>query len=249
MARLNSFYLEPERWEPPYVLDGPEAKHLLKVLRGKPGTQIRLFDGQGRSGLFVIKETTKHQATLELVEDRRTSAPDGRLTLAIGWNKTSRRAWILEKAVELQAQDIVFWQAVFSQGKVPASPKDSWSERFVAAAKQCGNVWLPRLATIPQGIPGLLELAEEHDNNIVLYEGEGEANRLFTPPPPEQKTLLVIGPEGGFSPLEVDALVQAGFQTAGLGQSILRWETAALLALGMVYIERQRHYGLTPEFS
>lgn len=249
MARLNTFYLAPERWEPPFVLDGSEAKHLLKVLRAKPGTQIRLFDGQGRSGLFLIKETTKHQATLELVEDLRTPAPDGRLTLAIGWNKTSRRAWILEKAVELQAQDIIFWQAEFSQGNVPASPKDSWNERFVAAAKQCGNVWLPNLATLPQGTSGLLELAKGHDNNIVLYEGEGEASRLFTPPAPEQKTLLVIGPEGGFSSSEVTALVQAGFQTAGLGQSILRWETAALLALGIVYIERQRHYGLTPESS
>ncbi len=240
MARLNTFYMAPEKWGPPYILDGSEARHLIKVLRTGPGTPIRVIDGQGRVGKFTVLETTKHHAVLELQEDLHIRPHAGRLTLAMGWNKTSRRSWILEKAVELEARNIVFWQAEYSQGKVPDVPKESWKEQFIAAAKQCGNPWLPQTATLPQGVTGLVNMTFEHDHKVVLYEGE--AQKIFTPTEADKSTLLVIGPEGGFSPAEIDILRDSGFAMAGLGNSILRWETAALLALGMVYLDRQRTF-------
>jgi 16S rRNA (uracil1498-N3)-methyltransferase len=241
MARLNTFHLPPEQWNPPYVLDGPEARHLVKVLRAGPGAKIRLIDGQGRVGLFVVRETSKSKAELELLEEKFCEVPTGRLTLAMGWNKSSRRNWILEKAVELEAHELVFWQAEFSQGRVPAESKASWNERFVTAAKQCGNPWLPQVSTLPGGVADLLELGKKHDHNVVLYEGE--QGHVFSPPDAERNILLIIGPEGGFSPGEIDSLKQGGFAMAGLGRSILRWETAALLTLGMVYLNRQQHLG------
>jgi 16S rRNA (uracil1498-N3)-methyltransferase len=100
MARLNSFYLPPENWNSPFMLEGGEAKHLGKVLRTRVGDTVRLFDGCGREGLFTVTGITKSKVQLELNEEK--TIPDTRnITLAIGWNKSSRRNWILEKSVEL----------------------------------------------------------------------------------------------------------------------------------------------------
>jgi len=239
MARLNSFYLPPENWIAPFLLEGGEAKHLAKVLRTRVGDIVRLFDGCGRDGLFTVTDITKNRVQLELGEEN--STPDTRnITLAIGWNKSSRRSWILEKSVELQTRGLIFFQSEFSQGKVPAGTKESWNEKLVAAAKQCGNAWLPELQTVPGSLEKLIKLSAAYDNKLFLYEKADSDtvpdNSVFT----AESTLAVIGPEGGFSPREAEFLIENGFKPVSLGSSILRWETAALLCMGTAYLEKQK---------
>ncbi|SDL19598.1 16S rRNA (uracil1498-N3)-methyltransferase [Maridesulfovibrio ferrireducens] len=239
MSRLNSFYISPENWITPFVLEGSEARHMCKVLRTREGDTVRLFDGLGRDGIFTVDEISKSRATLQLVSE--TVQNDSRgLTLAIGWNKSNRRNWLLEKSVELQARGLIFFQGEFSQGKVPENPKDTWHDKNVAAAKQCGNVWLPKLETVPGSVENLIEKSKEFSNKIILWEkAEKEAvpdYGVFA----EESTLAVIGPEGGFSPHEAELLLNSGFKKCSLGDSILRWETAALLCLGAGYLEKQK---------
>ncbi len=239
MARLNSFYLEPENWKSPFVLEGGEAKHLSKVLRTKPGETVRLFDGCGRDGLFTVAEVSKSRVNLDLVEENIHADKRG-LTLAIGWNKSSRRNWILEKSVELEAKGLIFFQSEFTQGKVPAEIKDTWDEKLVAAAKQCGNTWLPELSTVSGSVEKLIEAAKDFSNKLFLWE---KADKDAVPDYSElaqESTIAVIGPEGGFSPREAEMLMDNGFKPCSLGESILRWETAALLCLGTAYLERQK---------
>ncbi len=244
MSRLNTFYIDPDQWSGLNIggvctLEGAEARHMLKVLRTPMGSRVRIIDGVGREGFFVLSGSEKNKAILEMESIQVHPAPLTRPVLALGWNKSSRRGWLLEKAVELGAGAIIFWQAEYSQGRVPGEPKKTWLEKCVAAAKQCGSVWFPELITIPGGLGRLLEFAQDFEARYLLWESQ-QAECLLRPEMLSSgKPFLAIGPEGGISESEADLFVSAGFQTASLGESVLRWETAALLCLSMSYWSRQ----------
>lgn len=237
---MKTFYLPPDDWRKPYSLEGQEAKHLVKVLRAKEGDSIRLLDGRGREGFFRISATEKSRVHLELEQLIEHPAPMTSTVLALGWAKSVRRGWLLEKAVELEAGGIWLWQADRSQSHVPEDIKDSWEGQMIAGAKQSLNPWLPELRTIPEGIRGLIELASGFDRTYILWEGQSPSALLSPAMLGQQgRTLFVVGPEGGFSDNEVQALVLGGFTPVSLGHRILRWETAALLCLGLDWWHRQ----------
>lgn len=233
---MNSFHLPPGQWREPFVLGGSEAHHLLKVVRARPGDQLRLFDGYGREGIFIIDSHDRNKAYLTPVDIRTLPRPKPEVHLALGWNKSSRRDWILEKAVELGAAGLVFWQASRSQGRVPETPKSTWHERCVAAAKQCGNPWLPNLETVPGGPRDVIAKNADSAQRCVLWEDQDPAHMLE----PRQmmqaeRILMVLGPEGGLTHDEIILFKEAGFALLSLGRNVLRWETAALLCLGLLY--------------
>ena len=237
MARLNTFFLPPDQW-PAHVgdvvrLSGPEARHMGTILRTEKSQTVRLFDGQGRDGLFTVNDIAKNRADLEAVELAEHPAPDGGLTLAIGWGKSKRRDYLLEKVVELQGSGVIFWQAMRSQGGLPGDPKATWNEKFIQAAKQCGAVRLPELETVSGGVDGLLSMAGDFDHCFLAWEAEEATTALSPNMLSKGRTLVVIGPEGGFDPTEAEKLVRAGFIPVTLGPSILRWETAAVYCLSL----------------
>lgn len=240
MPRLNSYHLPPNLWPAQetsrVLLQGPEARHLLGVLRAKSGEILRLFDGQGRSGLFeLVAATGKDKAELVAQSLNIEPRPASGLVLALGWNKSSRRDWVLEKAVELDALGLLFWAAARSQGDPPPVAKDSWREKCVQAAKQCGATWLPELGVVAGGVEGLLRVAANFDGCYMLDEG---APTDALPDPvalASGKNLVVIGPEGGLERREAERLAQAGFKALSLGPRPLRWETAALYCLGLAH--------------
>ena len=258
MPRLNSYHLPPTLWpgpETPRVrLEGPEARHLLGVLRAKPGDTLRLFDGQGRFGLFSIASVSgKDKAELVALSLDSEPRPTSGLVLALGWNKSSRRDWVLEKAVELDALGLLFWTAARSQGEPPPVVKDSWREKCVQAAKQCGSAWLPDLGVASGGVEGLVRVAAEPDGCYaglyMLDEAAPQDSADALPDPANLATgrnLVVIGPEGGLERRETELLAQAGFQALSLGPRPLRWETAALYCLGLAHFAaRTREHART----
>ncbi len=222
------------------MLEGDEAHHLSRVLRIKAGQLVRLFDGQGRHGVFTIAKLEKNRVLLEMQSQVVEQAPKTLCTLALGFSKALRRSWFLEKAVELGAHSLWFWQGEFSQAKLPDGEKNSWKASLIAGAKQCENAWLPDLQMVTGGVASLVAQKNNFDRVIVLYEGDTSGRLLKK----EDLTgvgeiMLVIGPEGGFSPAEVACLQDAGIEMVSMGDSILRWETAAVLALGMAWWARQ----------
>jgi len=239
MTRLNTYHLPTECWpedEGLARLDGPEAKHLLGVLRARPGETVRLFDGHGRHGLFeLILSTGKTSAELRLLSQEVTPAPTRGVALALGWNKSSRRDWLLEKSVELGALGILFWQAARSQGEMPREPKPSWREKCVQAAKQCQSAWLPELGIVLGGVEGLVRIAPDYDRCYLLYEAADAAALLDPTRIAAGRSLVVLGPEGGLEQREAARLKDAGFILAGLGPRPLRWETAALSCLALAH--------------
>lgn len=240
MAALHSFYLEPSQWSAPFILSGDEAHHLSRVLRVKPGGQVRLFDGQGRHGLFEVKSVSKTGVELALLSESFSPAPQTACTLAAGFSKALRRGWFLEKAVELEAAALWFWQGDYSQAELPEKEKSKWRASLVAGAKQCEGAWLPTLSMVGGGVQGVIDQSADFDRKFLLYEGD-TGGRLLTREDlaGPGKLLLVVGPEGGFSPREAQALTGAGIEAVSLGDRILRWETAAVLTLGLAWWARQ----------
>ena len=242
MVRCNSFYLEPELWPretgEQVRLKGGEARHMTTVLRSSPDQEVRLFDADGRDGLFRICKLGKNEAVLEALTLAEHPRPSEGVTLAIGWGKSKRRSYLFEKAVELHGLSLAFWTARRSQGQMPTEPKDSWREKCVQAAKQCGNPHVPDIFLL-QGIDDLLQFARDFDQCYVAWE----ADEARTPLTPENlakgKSLVIIGPEGGLETNEVAALLDNGFSPVTLGDSILRWETAATYCLGLGFFARQ----------
>ncbi len=173
----------------------------------------------------------------------------------MGWNKASRRGWILEKAVELGAAGLIFWQASRSQGKVPDQPKESWVDHMINAAKQCGNPWLPTISTVAGGPDEVISLCSSwaHQASIQDWSQAGpeigkfliwesvSPSDLFDPGqlPDSGPVLLVFGPEGGLAEGEAQVFIDNGYLPRSLGRSTLRWETAALLCLGLCYWRTQ----------
>lgn len=236
MSRLDSFYLPPDSWQPPYRLEGDEARHLAKVLRLGPGATVRCFDGAGREGLFTV-ETVKGGVTLELQSESMSTAPGCESWLALGWNKSTRRGWILEKAVELGATGILFWEASRSQGGMPGEPKATWSAQLVAGAKQCGNPWLPRIEMVQGGAAGVISRCRDFDQRYLLWESTDVGRGLdVSDLTGKARRVFVIGPEGGLTDAEAGRFQDAGFDAVTLGRRPLRWETAALLCLGLSWL-------------
>jgi 16S rRNA (uracil1498-N3)-methyltransferase len=243
MARLNSFHLPATAW-PDGVggtvrLTGTEARHMLTVLRTVPDQTVRLFDGDGRSGLFVVRETDRNSALLEAVSLESHQAPGTGLTLAIGWSKSKRRDYFFEKLVELGGLGAVFWSAVRSQGQMPDDAKESWRDKCIQAAKQCGTAHVPAIAALPGGVGGLLDFARDFDAWYLAWESDTVAAPLVPAQLATGRTLLVIGPEGGLDDSEAERLIQGGFIPVTLGRNILRWETAATYCLSLGWFARQ----------
>lgn len=221
------------------ILEGPEARHMLTVLRTGEDQVVRLIDGQGKEGLFRITSKDKNRALLEAIQLKENELPSNTLTLAIGWGKSKRRNYLFEKTVEMHGAGLAFWQAARSQGRVPDTPKDTWTDKCVQAAKQCGNPYLPQLSTLPGGILELIEFASHFEQCYVAWESE-EASLLLTPDKlAKGNTLIIIGPEGGFDQKEISKLLEANVHPVTLGNSILRWETAATYCLSISFLAGQ----------
>ena len=232
MARLNSFFLAPALWREPFVLGGDEARHLTRVLRARVGDTVRLFDGCGRWGLFRIAETGKRDVRLDRLEEHDEPAHAAPLTLAVGWSKSLRRGFLLEKAVELGASAVWFWQAARSQGEIPDGGKEGWERQLVAAAKQCGTAWMPEIRTFagPAEVAGA---AGSTVSKVLCWEKEGsrlvDPDALVNP----QGCVAVLGPEGGLDDDEAAIFQGHGFVPVSLGPNILRFETAATFVLSL----------------
>lgn len=238
---MHAFYLSPDAWSPPFILDGAEAHHLSRVLRMPVGEKVLLLDGAGREGEFRIAEIHRQHVLLEKLSELTHPRPASGVILAAGWGKAARRGWILEKAVEFEAAALWFWQAERSQFPVPDDIRQQWQAQLIAGAKQCHNPWLPELRTLSGGVEELVHSARDVSHKHVLVESGHQAqaflsgDRLAKP----GLTLCVVGPEGGLSPREVEFLQRSGFEALTMGPRVLRWESAALMALGLHWWGRQ----------
>ena len=215
-------------------LSGADARHLAVVLRAKPGMNVTLCDGRGTDYACAVRSAEPDRVKLEILSSRPSaSEPSVSVTLYVGYPKQDKLEWIIQKAVELGAVEIV---PFFSRFCVAAPKKEeAKNERYnriaFEAAKQAGRGVIPRVS-MPLSYAQMLEQAASKDRALLCYEAGGEP--LLSRLEGASGALAIItGSEGGFSTEEADAAVRAGCVPVTLGPRILRCETAPLAALAV----------------
>ena len=218
----DRYYCEEPIEGPTASLSGNEAHHLLHVMRAQPGDEVIVFDGQG--GEFAAEITNCGRAEVELSVGPRQEIERElafRLKLAVALPKGDRQRWIVEKAVELGVAELIPLNTQRSQ-KSQSEPAAKLQRYVIEASKQSGRNRLMEIAS-PVGFAELLRM--EAGRRLLAHPG-GEIPKSLASL--ESSALLAIGPEGGFTDEEVAEAVAAGWTIVGLGERILRVETAAL---------------------
>lgn len=219
------------------VLTGPDAAHMCKSLRMKPGDSVTLCDTKGFDYQCVIQRLSPEEAALTIIDRHQCeNEPSLSVILYQGLPKGEKMDWIVQKAVELGVSRIVpvRMERCVSRpdGKSSQKKANRWQKIASEAAKQCGRGILPQVCP-PADFHEALAQAAQAQAFLFCYEGGGESiSRLVNR---ETKTVSVfIGPEGGFSLAEAEAVRKAGGVPVTLGKRILRTETAPLAALAVI---------------
>ena len=215
-----------------------EAGHCIRVLRMKEGDRIRLTDGKGSFYDAVISAVSGKRCMVH-IESREVQQPlwDGHLHIAVAPTKLmDRNEWFVEKAVEIGVDEITFLKTDHSERDVVKMERIE--KIAVSAMKQSQKATLPVL----NGMTTLRNLIErEFDGNKFIAHCEpGSKVLLQDAVIPGHDSLVLIGPEGDFSPAEIEMALKAGFRPISLGPSRLRTETAALVAVHIMNLAGQR---------
>jgi 16S rRNA (uracil1498-N3)-methyltransferase len=211
------------------ALEGDELHHLTRVRRHKSGDIVEVFDGQGNAFEAVVVEAGSKRVQLALTSeplpDRRAAAD---LILAVAPPKGERLDWLVEKAVELGVAAVVPLRT--TRGVVDPRPAklDRLRRLVIEASKQSGRNVLMRLEE-PRDWPEFAASCRVADRRIA-HPGGVPAPGLRA----GASAVVAIGPEGGWTDEEVAAAERAGWERMGLGQTILRIETAALAAASVL---------------
>jgi 16S rRNA (uracil1498-N3)-methyltransferase len=215
-------------------LDESEAHH-LRVRRAREDEGVEVLDGSGLTGTGRLVRVGSDWMVEIQSAVRQPAQPQ--LTLAVAAGDRERFTWMAEKAVELGVSAIVPLETARTAG-VATRLRDAHGAKLgrtvLEATKQCGAVWAPT-------IEGLLSLKQFLARPI---QGAGWlADPAGALPPAtldDAPLTIVIGPEGGFTAPERDALVSAGYRPVALGAHTLRFETAALAAAAAAGTARLR---------
>jgi 16S rRNA (uracil1498-N3)-methyltransferase len=217
---------------------GDEAHHLARVLRAEPGRQYEISDGMGVY-LAEVSAVEKDRVGFRLLEPLDTSPAPVRLTLLAALIKFDRFEWLVEKATELGAEAIVPVNAARSEkGLLEAAAKRAGRWRRIAheSSQQARRVRPPEIGG-PRELGAALEALS--GDGYFLDEKPGAPPLLAVLPPPAKRRVsdsitLVTGPEGGWTDAERAWAAAGGWTSVSLGPLILRTETAAITAAGLL---------------
>lgn len=209
------------------ALDEDTSRHIAQVLRMKPGEKVQLTDGKGTLATGHLAESHKKHSTVNIDQSATQPARTRKVTIGISLIKnTSRFEWFLEKAVEIGVHEII-----------PLLCERTVKEKFrldrmqgicVSAMLQSQQCWLPVLHE-PIACELLFRQQEIADipQRYIAHCLDGDKISLGRT---GDRSIVLIGPEGDFSPGEIDLALQNRFKPVSLGETRLRTETAGVAA-------------------
>ena len=225
------------------VLQGSEAQHLTRVMRGKCGDRVELFDGSGWQWDAEIAQVGRNEATLKILSTAEVDLePALALTVGIALPKGDRQKWIIEKMVELGVTTVI----PITTTRGVAQPVDKALVRLrnyvISASKQCGRNRLLEIGEVTSLETFLKQTGENRfiahpksaqmgvTNTLAETIGEQESSIISIRDIQLEsgKAVVAIGPEGGFSAEEATEAIQLQWKIVDMGPRILRIETAAL---------------------
>ncbi len=217
-------------------LESGPCRHLIQVLRLRPGGTFSLFNGDGHDYRVKLIATDRKDCQVQILTQGPTEPPPPfEIELAIGISRGERMDFALQKAVELGVTRIQPLVTERTQGRLSKERMDKrhphWQQIVWSACEQSGRRLLPQLEPSRE-LENYLERSE-HDGVSLLLHPDASAS-LIDLAIPQKSIRLLSGPEGGFTKSEVERVLSMGFQGIRLGQRILRTETAPLAALAAI---------------
>ena len=234
-------------------LSREEEHHLRDVLRVAAGDRVTVFDGRGREAQVLIEaagagpgraDIRDAHLVLRVLSQGRVEAPVPSVTLVQAIPKGQRMDWVVEKATELGASAIVpaVTERVVGRwsGAEAKAKRERWTRLAVSAAKQCGAPWIPTIDPIAAYVDAIRRCGGAE---LILVGSLRSGARLIRdvlrdrPGAAPRTVAVLIGPEGDFTPEELDQACRAGAVEVSFGSQVLRTDTAALFALSVVMSE------------
>jgi 16S rRNA (uracil1498-N3)-methyltransferase len=228
--RLHRFYVPDEvgKQEVVKIKDAKLLHQWRDVFRYTTGAQILLFDGSGTEFLGIIQRINPDMAEIRILEvikeEKKTEKESAtEVWIAAALIKNDNFDWILQKVTELGGSAIL---PLISERVIKKSLNMERSVRIVQeAAEQSGRLDVPQVLE-PQN---LVDALENFDGKVIVCQG-GEGSKTFNKKmlAAKGKTLFVIGPEGGWSPKELEFFKEKKFVMTTVGKNVLRAETAVV---------------------
>jgi 16S rRNA (uracil1498-N3)-methyltransferase len=250
---MHRFYLPPAQCQDRnLILTEGEAHHALNVLRVRHGERLMILDGAGHELLCEVDKPDHGQLKLTVVQRQPVPPLPYQITLLQAIPKGKIFEGILQKAVELGAHRIVplLSDRVTTQldDESAATKLDKWRLTAIEAIKQCGSAWLPEIDA-PLTPKAYLARNEKFELPLIasLQSDCRHPREYFRTFYTERKRLpktvsVWVGPEGDFTPAEMNAVKSAGVLPITLGRLVLRSETAAVYAMSVLNYELQSKY-------
>jgi len=211
-----------------------EARH-VRALRLRVGDPVLLLDGRGGRIDATIERIERHDVYAH-IRRRVLDEADGRPYIALGiglLSDKSRLEWVIEKGVELGVREIIPLQTERSEGRLTI---ERAMRIAIAALKQSQNSLLPAI-TEPVPLRRVHDRFPEFGRTFICHESapaDSSLARFLLSSPRSERTLLLVGPEGGFSEQEVEGARERSALVVSLGPARLRAETAALVGLTLL---------------
>jgi 16S rRNA (uracil1498-N3)-methyltransferase len=225
-------FFDPNITGEQYTLNEEESKHAVRVLRLEEGATLHVVDGRGNLHTCTLTDAHPKHCTVQI---EKTELGNGSQTaplyMAVAPTKSNDRfEWFLEKATEIGITGITPIICEHSERKVVKIER--MTRVVVAAMKQSLKAWLPEIGAQAKFKEFVTSAAVQEFNGqkFIAHCENTERTELSAALVTGQSTMIMIGPEGDFSPSEVDIAVQQGFRPISLGQSRLRTETAGVVA-------------------
>jgi 16S rRNA (uracil1498-N3)-methyltransferase len=217
-------------------LDEDTSKHMISVLRMQRGEEVLLTDGKGRKAKAQIVDDNRKRCVVEIstTEEEPESKPHVAIGISIVKN-ASRFEWFLEKATEIGVNEII--PLLCERTEKEKFRYDRMKGILISAMLQSQQTWLPFLHE-PQSFAEVVKNAAQEHRFIAHCLPEekvqlsGALSSLFT----HHSSLILVGPEGDFTPKEIELALAAGFQAVALGNTRLRTETAGMVAATLLKI-------------
>ncbi|MEI6562482.1 MAG: 16S rRNA (uracil(1498)-N(3))-methyltransferase [Verrucomicrobiota bacterium] len=244
---MPRFYIPPARWNlDRLLLDEDETHHATDVLRMKAGDRATVFNGEGACASVELAHISKRAIELKLLTPSQSAPPACRITLGQAIPKGKNMDLIVQKATELGAASVVPLTTertvVQFEARDAEKKREKWQAVAIEACKQCGQNWLP--AVLPPQTLAHLFAETTFDLLLIASLAPGAlhpktvlADFLPTTGARPKSVLILIGPEGDFTPAEIALALARGCRPITLGPIVLRTETAALYCLSVLSYE------------
>lgn len=224
------------------TVEGDEAHHAVAVRRLRVGEQVVLTDGAGTAVQGPVASTGKRVFTVTVEWVRADDAPAPAVVVVQAIPKGDRGELAVEVLTEVGVAEVVPWAASRSvavwKGERATKSLARWRATAREAAKQARRWWFPEVSDLAT-TAGVVELVAAAGLAIVLHE-EASLPLASVEIPNAGRVVVVVGPEGGLTPEEVEAFTAAGAVPVRLGAEVLRTSTAGVAAVAALLSRTSR---------